>query len=112
MRPCNVQPLYDGITRHGLDLYEERVYLYNRDSGICQTCSERVSFDAFEVAHSIANTIANRKRWGAAVIDSPLNKAITHRGRCNSARNIGGNPGACRELIARISATFSTRSEK
>lgn len=102
MRPHGITPKYDGVTRAGLALYEERLSIYSRDSGICQACGDPVDINSFEVAHRIANTKANRKRFGAHVIDHSLNKATTHPGRCNSAMNIGNNPGKCAELIRRI----------
>jgi hypothetical protein len=110
LRPCNIKPKHDGVTRAGLDAQDERAAIYARDGGRCQTCGERVAFDAFELAHRIANTKANRRRWGSAVIDSPLNKAVAHRGRCNSAQNIGGRPVECAAMAARILATCSPRS--
>ena len=96
------QPRHDGLTAAGLDAYEERIAIYNRDGGRCRTCGEPVAFDAFELAHRIANTVANRKRWGSTIIDHPLNRVVAHHGRCNSRQNIGGNPGACAELIKQI----------
>lgn len=102
MRPAGVLCKYDGHTAANLDAYEERVAIYNRDGGRCQCgCNERVPFDAFELAHRIANTKANRRRWGNAVVDHPLNKAVALREH-NSRLNIGGNPAACAELVARI----------
>ena len=41
-------PKYDGYNRAGLDAYEERIAIYNRDGGRCRTCGEPVVFDAFE----------------------------------------------------------------
>ncbi len=82
--------------------HEERIELYLRDSGICQTCNSPVSIDDFEIAHKIANTKANLKRWGKSVIDSPKNKATTHRGACNSAQNIGFNPEKSKALAEEI----------
>jgi hypothetical protein len=112
MRPCNVKPKYDGITPAGLDAYEERIAIYARDHGRCQCgCKEPVAFDAFEMAHRIANTKANRRRWGDAVIDSPLNRCVALREH-NSRLNIGGRPMECAALAARIYATSSTRSTK
>lgn len=102
MRPVNVLPKYDGLTSAGLDAYEERVYIYNRDRGECQFCGEPVAFAKFQLAHRIANTKTNRKRWGAAVVDSPLNQCVTHPGRCNDGMNIGQRPVECAELAARI----------
>jgi len=102
MRPCNIQPKYDGITAAGVEAQDEREAIYDRDKGICQTCHKPVAFDAFELAHRIANTKANRLRWGDAVIDARANKVITHPGRCNSAQNIGGRPEECKALAEEI----------
>ena len=102
MRPHGITPKYDGVTRAGLALYEERLAIYSRDGGRCQTCGEMVDINAFQVAHRIANTKANRSRFGARIIDHLLNKATTHPGRCNDAQNIGNNPGKCAELVRRI----------
>lgn len=93
---------FDGITRAGLDRMDERLALYSRDRGICQACGMPVAFTDFEVAHRIADTVANRKRWGDDVIDSPMNKAVTHRGRCNSAMNRGGRPNECEEIARKV----------
>lgn len=99
----------DGITRHGLATTDERESLYARARGRCEACGEMVEYTLFEVAHRIANSVANRKRYGRRVIDHPLNKAVTHRngyrGRaCNDAVLCGGNPAACAEIVRRIEA--------
>lgn len=91
--------------RKRLATYEERLAIYSRDGGICQHCHAPVSIHAFEVAHRIAQGKANRKKWGDAIIDHPLNKAITHRDACNSGMNIGHNPMACAVLVAKIERT-------
>lgn len=83
--------------RDRLALHEERLAIYGRDRGICQWCKLRVPIDQFQVAHRIANTIANRKRWGAAIIDHRLNKATAHP-ECNSYLNIGNKPMECIKL--------------
>jgi hypothetical protein len=101
MRPCNVAVKYDGITSHGLDAQDEREEIYLRDHGRCQCgCNQRVAFDAFEMAHRIANTKANRRRWGDAVIDSPENRCVALREH-NSRLNIGGRPMECAALAER-----------
>ncbi|MGP1459925.1 MAG: hypothetical protein ACTTKL_11585, partial [Treponema sp.] len=53
-------------------------------------------------AHRIANTKANRARWGSFIIDSPLNIAAVCSLRCNDACNIGGNYGECLALAEKI----------
>jgi len=83
---------------------EERLRIYARDHGICQACGETVPMDGFEVAHRIANTASNRKRYGDRVIDHPLNKATTHPGRCNSAMNCGFRPDECRSIVEAVKA--------
>lgn len=84
------------------ELWEERLRIYSRDGGICQACGQPVDINSFEVAHKIANTKANRKHYGDAIIDHPLNKATTHAGRCNSAMNCGFKPDKCREIVEEI----------
>jgi hypothetical protein len=101
MRPQGILPKHDA-TRSGLESADEREAIYIRDGCRCQTCLGAVPFDGFELAHRIANTKANRKRWGDRVIDSPHNRVVTHPGRCNSRQNIGGNPQACLALIERM----------
>lgn len=88
--------------RQRFELHEERLAIYSRDGGICQYCGEPVDINRFEVAHRIANTVSNRKRYGAEIVDHRLNKATTHAGRCNSGMNCGFNPGKCQEIIDRI----------
>jgi len=110
VRPCNAQPKYDGITADGIAAQDERESIYLRDGGRCQTCHKLIAFDAFTLAHHIANTKANRLRWGNDVIDSPLNKCVTCPGACNDKQNIGGRPIACAVLAAQISGMKSTTS--
>lgn len=88
--------------RKRFEVYEERLRIYSRDGGICQSCGKPVGVNEFEVAHRIANTVMGRKRYGTEVIDHPLNKATTHRGRCNDAQNCGFNPEKCREIVEAI----------
>ena len=88
--------------RKRLEKYEERLRIYARDHGICQACGLPVVVNNFEIAHKIANTVVNRKRFGAEVIDHPLNKATTHPGRCNSAMNCGFRPDECRRIVEAI----------
>lgn len=90
--------------RAHFELWEERLRIYSRDGGICQACGEPVDINSFEVAHKIANTKANRKHYGEAIIDHPLNKATTHAGRCNSAMNCGFKPDKCHEIVTAIQA--------
>jgi hypothetical protein len=102
MRPPNAKVKHDGHTRDNFDLQEERDEMYYAARGICASCSEPINYSSFEIAHKIANTLANRKRYGDAVIDSRHNKAVTHRGSCNSRQNCGNNPGLCAEIVKKV----------
>ena len=53
-------------------------------------------------AHRVANTIANRRKYGSFIINHPLNIAMTCSLRCNSAVNIGNNPGKVIKLLHKI----------
>ena len=90
--------------RERLERHEERLRIYARDRGVCQACGETVDINSFDVSHRIADTVANRKHWGAQVIDHPLNKATTHAGACNDAMNCGFKPDKCREIVEAISS--------
>ena len=104
------------VERKRFEQAEERLRIYARDHGICQACGKPVPMDGFEVAHRIANTVSNRKRFGAEVIDHPLNKATTHPGRCNDKMNCGFRPDECRHIVeavkaARVEATIDRLEE-
>jgi len=88
--------------RKRLVIYEERLAIHARDMGICQACRQHVGLNEFEIAHRIANTVANRKHWGDAIIDHPLNKATTHAGKCNDKMNCGFNPAKCQAIVDAI----------
>jgi len=111
MRPPDTRPKFDGITRAGFASQDEREALYNRARGHCQTCGKPVAFGAFELAHCIAATKANRRRYGAAVIDHPLNKRVTCPGRCNSRQNCGGDPAACAAIVREIKEATECQTE-
>lgn len=68
--------------------------------GVCEVCGKPLT--AWQGAHRIANTNANRKKWGSWVIDSPLNIAIVCSLKCNDACNIGFNQGKCLKLVQKI----------
>lgn len=91
-------PKWDGITPAGVDAQDDRMAIYLRDRGICQGCGEPVPFDRMQLAHRIANTKANRKRWGDKVIDSRANRCVVGSARCNDRMNCGGRPDECARI--------------
>lgn len=69
--------------------------------GVCEVCGKPLGAHA-QGAHKIANTIANRKKWGSMIIDHPLNIVMVCSLFCNDACNIGNNPRNCLSLVKRI----------
>lgn len=68
-----------------------------------------MDINSFQVAHRIADTKCNRKRFGAEIIDHQLNKATTHAGKCNDAMNCGFNPAKCAAIVDAIKAVEALR---
>ena len=60
--------------------------------GRCAICGKPLNTANAQAAHRIANTQANRRKWGALVIDHPLNVAMVCSLKCNDACNIGYRP--------------------
>lgn len=71
--------------------------------GICPVCGGHIDrYGTRQFAHKIADTVANRRKWGWMIIDHPLNGQYVCSLKCNDACNIGFNPGAILDLIAEI----------
>lgn len=72
-------------------------------NAICPVCGGYIHrYGRPQYAHKIANTVANRRKWGSFIIDHPLNGVYVCSMKCNDACNIGFNPGAVLDLIAEI----------
>lgn len=80
--------------------------------GVCEVCGKTLTFQTWQAAHRIANTKANRSYWGSWIIDHPKNVAIVCSLKCNDACNIGNNPGACLDLVAKILAKEKMKKRK
>lgn len=79
---------------------ELREFIFYRDNYQCQYpggCLKRGT----EIAHLIANTKGNLKRYGKAVINNPLNLKCSCSPH-NSYFNIGNDPGKVQELLEAI----------
>lgn len=73
-------------------------YIRNRDKGICQACG-KYCWTNGNIAHRIAETKPNIKKYGREIIDHPYNKAWTCFGNgCNDSFNIGNKPTKSKEL--------------
>ena len=71
-------------------------------NGVCEVCGRTLTPSTWQGAHRIANTEANRKKWGSWIIDHPENIAIVCSLKCNHVCNIGYNPGECLRLVQKI----------
>lgn len=70
--------------------------------GVCEVCGKTLTNSTWQGAHRIANTKTNRTKWGAWIIDHPMNIAIVCSLKCNHVCNIGYKPGECLRLIQKI----------
>lgn len=70
---------------------EQRRYALAISGGVCEVCGAPLGARA-QGAHRIADTQANRHKWGALIIDHPLNVAMVCSLKCNDACNIGYRP--------------------
>lgn len=70
--------------------------------GRCTVCGKLLDYSTAQGAHRIANTQANRRKWGAFIIDHPLNVAMVCSLKCNDACNIGYRPYECLRLAFTI----------
>lgn len=80
---------------------QQRKEALTRSFGQCAVCGDLLG-NTPQYAHRIANTKANRDKFGALVIDHTLNGEYVCSLRCNDALNIGNNPAECFNLIEKI----------
>ena len=80
----------------------QRLVALAKSGNVCEVCGKTLTSSTWQGAHRIANTKANRAKWGDFVIDHPENIAIVCSLACNHVCNIGYNPGACLRLVKKI----------
>lgn len=81
---------------------QQRQYALATSCGVCAVCGKPLHTVNAQGAHRIANTQANRRKWGALVIDHPLNVAMVCSLKCNDACNIGYRPNEALRLAFTI----------
>lgn len=81
---------------------EQRRYALAVSGGLCEVCGRPLRDGQPQGAHRIGNTKANREKFGAFVIDHPLNIGYTCSLKCNGALDISQNPAECIKLCRRI----------
>lgn len=90
--------------REKLDAEDRRQELFAKAWFKCQHCGGSIyAHGTPQLAHRIAKTKSNLKKYGPLVIHHTRNLAVVCQVEpCNSAMNIGNNPGATMELVALI----------
>jgi 5-methylcytosine-specific restriction endonuclease McrA len=89
--------------REKFRIEEARKAIFIRDGYRCQNCGKSIfTYGTPQVAHCIAQTKPNIRRYGKDVIHHPLNTKAACSLGCNSAFNIGNNPEATRLLVQEI----------
>ena len=81
-----------------------------RSNSKCEVCDKELTYNTWQGAHRIANTKANRKKYGDLVIDHPLNIKIVCSLKCNDKCNIGYNKIECLKLVKEIAEYELKRS--
>lgn len=92
-----------------IEIEQRQIAMY-RNGSFCEVCGKPLT--AMQGAHRIANSKANRAKWGSQIIDHPLNIAIVCSLKCNDACTIGNNPGACWQLVKLIAQQESIKFER
>ena len=80
----------------------QRLIALAKSGNKCEVCGKDLAPSTWQGAHRIANTKANRAKWGNWIIDHPENIAIVCSLKCNHVCNIGYNPGECLRLVQKI----------
>ena len=75
--------------RQSFNLWQTRMRVFTRDGFVCQRCGD----PAVYLAHRIAQTKSNIKKYGEAVIHHEDNLvSVCFDPVCNDSFNIGGKP--------------------
>lgn len=90
----------------------KRIYIFNRDGWRCAVCYKAVTFATGQLAHRMAKTKANLKKYGEKIIDHPMNLRLTCSLACNSAVLIDNKPIEKEQLIQSIKKAIETQQKK
>ena len=81
---------------------KQRRYALAISGGVCEVCGAPLNDGQPQGAHRIGNTKTNREKYGAFVIDHPLNIGYTCSLGCNAALDISRNTGEVIKLCKKI----------
>jgi len=96
-----------------IDREDQRRRVFARGGYCCAICGKPLCHHDTQpqLAHRIANTKANRKRYGSDVIDDDRNLWPVCSLRCNDACNIGGRPVEAALLSAQIQGMIAQSAQ-
>ena len=97
--------------REKFRIAETKEFVFARDSYQCGTCGRSIyHYGTPQMAHRIAATEANIKKYGKEVIHHPGNLVSACCLRCNDAQNIGNRPEEADALAETIRAAIRQES--
>lgn len=98
------------MSRRSELLRDQRIETYYDQDGRCAYCGLPMIFDEFELAHVLAESRDNVRRFGREVVDHRENKRATHRGECNSGVLMNPDSLQAREHARRIREAICAKS--
>lgn len=75
---------------------------HSTSDGFCEICGKPLSMGQKQIAHCIAQTQTNEKKYGTFFVQHPLNYKLVCSLECNQVCNIGYNKGAVLQKLADI----------
>jgi len=86
-----------------LEAEEKRQEIFKKYDYLCSFCGKPVNiYGTSQLAHGIAKSKVNIKKYGEKVINHELNLFPVCSLYCNSRKNIGMNPEKTKELVLSI----------
>ena len=87
--------------KHNISVMKSKLFM--RDGYKCQNCGRSIYTYSFpQIAHCIAATVSNIKKYGKDVINHPYNLKSVCSLKCNDAMNIGFSTKQADELAEKI----------
>lgn len=81
---------------------KQRLYCMAVSGGVCEVCGKPLIDGQMQGAHRIGNTEANRRKFGAFVIDHRYNIGYVCSLGCNGRLDISYNPRECLKICKKI----------
>lgn len=93
--------------REKFDLTQMKQDLCRTYDYTCPVCGGSIfQYGTPQLAHRIAQTTTNIKKYGKSIIHNRLNLMPVCSLKCNDACNIGGRPAEVAELVGKIKKTL------